>query len=170
MTRVKLIWKYLDGPDLLRKNNQHKSLTLRMLSVFIINTFVIALAVILHFEMLSRLSILMPRLTIRYRFRIAVGIFGALIAHIMEVWLFAFAYFFLIKSNRFGTLEGIGDANLLNCSYYSFVTYTTLGFGDIVPVGNLRFLTGLESLTGLVLITWTASFMFFEMQKYWNND
>ena len=58
----------------------------------------------------------------------------------------------------------------MNCGYYSFVTYTTLGFGDIIPVGDIRFLTGLESLTGLVLITWTASFMFFEMQKYWTED
>jgi len=31
----------------------------------------------------------------------------------------------------------------------------------------LDFLTGLETLTGLVLITWTASFMFIEMQKFW---
>jgi hypothetical protein len=29
-------------------------------------------------------------------------------------------------------------------------------------------LTGLESLTGLVLITWTASFLYYEMQRYWN--
>ena len=75
-----------------------------MLLVFIINTFVIALAVMLHFEMLSRLSILMPRLTIRYRFRIAVGIFGALIAHIMEVWLFAFAYFWTTAFEETGEI------------------------------------------------------------------
>jgi hypothetical protein len=45
--------------------------------------------------------------------------------------------------------------------------YTSLGIGDIVPVGNLRFLAGLETLTGLVLITWTASFMYIEMQRFW---
>ena len=56
-----------------------------MLLVFIINTFVMAVAVMVHFEMLLQLSKLMPRLTIRYRFRIAIGIFGALIAHIVEV-------------------------------------------------------------------------------------
>ena len=141
-----------------------------MLLVFIINTFVMAVAVMVHFEMLLQLSKLMPRLTIRYRFRIAIGIFGALIAHIVEVWLFAIAYFFLIKSGQFGTLKGIVEPDLMNCGYYSFVTYTTLGFGDIIPVGDIRFLTGLESLTGLVLITWIASFIFFEMQKYWTED
>ncbi|NKB39367.1 MAG: two pore domain potassium channel family protein [Gammaproteobacteria bacterium] len=141
-----------------------------MLVVLLINTFVIALAVIVHFEMLSRLSVVMPRLTIRYRLRVAIGIFGALIAHIIEIWLFALAYFLMIKSGRFGELQGMFETDLLGCAYYSFITYTTLGFGDIVPVGDLRFLTGLEALTGLVLITWTASFMFFEMQKYWNEN
>ena len=51
--------------------------------------------------------------------------------------------------------------------YWIFTTYSTLGFGDIEPTGHIRFLTGLESLTGLVLITWSASFLFLEMQKYW---
>lgn len=141
-----------------------------MILILIFNIAVISLAVIVHFEILSRLSILMPKLTLRYRFRVALGIFGALIGHIIEVWLFALAYFFMIKSGQFGDLVGLGDADLLNCVYYSFVTYTTLGFGDIIPTGNLRFLTGLESLTGLVLITWTASFMFYEMQKYWKTE
>jgi hypothetical protein len=31
-------------------------------------------------------------------------------------------------------------------------------------------LTGIEALTGLVLITWTASYLFIEMQKYWIED
>jgi hypothetical protein len=31
----------------------------------------------------------------------------------------------------------------------------------------LRHLTGIEALTGLVLITWSASFLFLEMQRYW---
>jgi hypothetical protein len=30
-------------------------------------------------------------------------------------------------------------------------------------------LTGIESLTGLVLITWTASFLFVEMQRFWDS-
>ncbi len=43
-----------------------------------------------------------------------------------------------------------------------------LGFGDIQPHGAIRNFVGLESLTGLLLITWTASFLYFEMQRYWN--
>jgi hypothetical protein len=35
--------------------------------------------------------------------------------------------------------------------------------------GYLRYLTGVEALTGLILITWSASFLFIEMQKYWGS-
>jgi mannose/fructose/N-acetylgalactosamine-specific phosphotransferase system component IID len=37
--------------------------------------------------------------------------------------------------------------------YYSFVTLTTLGFGDITPVSSLaRILSTIESLMGLVIL------------------
>ena len=58
----------------------------------------------------------------------------------------------------------------MDCVYFSFTTYTTLGFGDIEPFGDLRYLTGLESLPGLVLITWSASFLYLELTRYWDRD
>jgi len=48
--------------------------------------------------------------------------------------------------------------------------FTTLGFGDVIPYGAIRFMTGMEALTGLVLITWSASFAFIEMQRHWRLD
>ena len=62
--------------------------------------------------------------------------------------------------------EGSFDNTLIDCIYFSFVSYSSLGLGDIAPTGDLRFLTGLEAVTGLVMITWTASFLFIEMQKF----
>jgi uncharacterized membrane protein len=76
----------------------------------------------------------------------------------------------MIRAKVGGTLTGRFDGSLLDCVYFSFTTFTTIGFGDIEPVGSLRYLTGLEALTGLVLITWTASFLFIEMQKYWKSN
>jgi hypothetical protein len=141
---------------------------------YIINSALVAMAVMIHYEMLYQLSRLMPKLVIKHRYRLVVGIFGALIAHVTEIWLFAFGYYFLIKYNSMGSLimfdSGETIHNIMDCVYYSFITYTTLGFGDLIPIGSLRLLTGLESLTGLVLITWTASFMYFEMKKYWDDQ
>ena len=55
------------------------------------------------------------------------------------------------------------------CGYFTFSTYTTLGYGYSSPIGNLMYLTGIESFTGLVLITCTASFIYYEMQRYWDS-
>jgi hypothetical protein len=52
--------------------------------------------------------------------------------------------------------------------YFSASVFTTLGFGDLSPVGPIRFVAGTEALTGLVLIGWSASFTYLEMQRYWS--
>ncbi|MNM88825.1 Ion channel [compost metagenome] len=73
----------------------------------------------------------------------------------------------MANAKGWGTLSGNFDGTFMDCVYFSFTTYTTIGFGDIAPSGDLKYLTGLQALTGLVMITWTASFLFLEMQKYW---
>jgi len=131
----------------------------------IVNTLIIALAVMIHYEILYRLSVLMPKLKVRAHSRVVIGVFGAIFAHIIEIWLFALSFYFM-HHNNWGQLSGNYDGSLMASAYFSFTTFTTLGFGDIEPLGDLRYLTGIESLTGLVLITWSASFLFYEMQKY----
>lgn len=140
-----------------------------MLTVVLANIAVVSIAVIIHYESLLRLTLLLARVKIRHRLRILLGVGGALLAHAVEVWVFAFAYYFMHHAKAWGGLTGSFDGSLMDCVYFSFTTFTTLGFGDIQPTGDLRFLTGIESLTGLVLITWTASFLFVEMQKFWNS-
>jgi hypothetical protein len=49
----------------------------------------------------------------------------------------------------------------------SVATYTTVGYGDLAPVGPIRLIMGLEGLTGFLLLTWSASFTYLEMQRYW---
>jgi hypothetical protein len=141
-----------------------------MIYMFAVNLFIIGVVVMLHYEFLHQTTLLMPKLRIRHRFRIILGVFLALLAHSAEVWIFALAYYFMHHAQGWGNLEGSFDGSLLDCAYFSFTMYTTLGTGDIAPVGDLRFLTGLESLTGLVLITWTASFLYLEMTRYWDEN
>jgi hypothetical protein len=55
--------------------------------------------------------------------------------------------------------------------YFSYAAFTTVGFGDIVATGPMRLLAGMEALTGFVLITWTASYLYIEMSRTWGvND
>ncbi|UTW09003.1 potassium channel family protein [Pseudomonas benzenivorans] len=141
-----------------------------MISLFLVNSLVVIGAVVIHYEFLFRLTVLLPKLRVRHRFRIVLGVCGALLAHAVEVWIFAFAYFLMHDAEGWGRLAGNFDGSLMDCVYFSFTTFTTLGFGDIEPLGELRFLTGIEALTGLVLITWTASFLFVEMQRFWRSS
>lgn len=136
---------------------------------YVINGALISLAVLIHYEMLRLLSTIIPRWNLPHRWKVMVALFGTLTAHVMEIWMFAMAYFALIENGNFGSLEGLYTHSLMDCVYFSFISYTTMGFGDIHPVGLLRFLSGLEGLTGIVLITWSASFMFIEMEKFWDD-
>ena len=135
-----------------------------------VNTLVVVLAVLIHYEFLFRLSKLLPKIRIRHRFRVVVGVAGALVAHVFEIWMFALAYYLMINKFGWGTFTGNFTGAMSDCFYFSFTTYTTLGFGDIQPIGGVRYLTGVESLTGLVLITWSASYLYLEMQNYWGED
>jgi hypothetical protein len=141
---------------------------MNLFSVSIVNVFVVALAVMIHYEVLYRISLAIPQLNIHHRFRIVIGVLAALFAHALEIWAFAVAFYFMHKTEGWGNLVGNFNGSILDCVYFSFSVYTTLGFGDITPLGNLRYLTGIESLTGLLLITWSASFLYIELQRSWD--
>lgn len=138
-----------------------------MFFVFLINSLLVAIVVIVHYECLYRITLYIPKMHIKHSYRIVFGVFGALIAHGFEIWIFALAYYCMNLADGWGNLSGNFDGSVMDCAYFSFTVFSTVGFGDIEPIGNLRYLTGIESLTGLVLITWTASFLYFEMQKHW---
>lgn len=157
--------------DILGIANSYRSLKRDFFSTMILTTLanivIISLCVLVHYEVLLAITNILPRLRVISRLKILLTVLGTMVAHAIEVWIFALGYYALIEWKRFGHLTGDIGHNLLDYVYYSFVTYTSLGFGDILPVGDIRYLSGLEALTGLVLIAWTASFIFVEMQKYW---
>lgn len=131
---------------------------------------IVVVCVLIHFEGLQILSSAVKRTRLPSRIRIAGLIIGLLILHIVEIWLFAAGYFLLLKNPELGSIVSHEPALFTDYVYYSAVVYTTLGFGDMVPDGHVRFLTGMEALQGLALITWSASFMFLEMRRYWDQD
>lgn len=134
----------------------------------LVNAFIVALSVLIHYEFLYRATTLVPKVRIKHRFRIIMVVFIALIAHVVEIGLFALAYFYMVKDEFWGSIQGNFNGSLLDSLYFSFTNFSTLGFGDIEPFGAIRFLVGMEALVGFVLITWTASFLFYEMQRYWS--
>ncbi|MGH6628217.1 MAG: potassium channel family protein, partial [Burkholderiales bacterium] len=133
---------------------------LEMLTLLGITVVVVAIVVMVHYEFLYFLTTWKPRLYLHGRIRFVMRVVGALVAHTVEVWIFALAYYFLLDIPRWGTLKGNFDGSLWDCVYFSFITFTTVGYGDIQPEGVIRHLVGFEALTGLLLVTWTASFLY----------
>jgi hypothetical protein len=123
--------------------------------------------VLMHYEALSKLTGWLKRIHIRPRPRILVMILSILLIHVAEIWVFGIGYWLLTLDPSHGELLGPHAIGLLDYVYYSAVCYTTLGLGDLTPVGNIRFLTGMESLTGFVLIGWSVSFTYLEMDRFW---
>jgi hypothetical protein len=137
--------------------------------VFAVTLLVVTASIFLHYEALSFLTVRLKRMHTAPRPRILLLIFAILLTHVVEIWFFGGAYYLLISTEGHGELIANHPMGLLDCVYYSAVCFTTLGLGDVVPAGAVRFLTGTETLTGFVLITWSASFTFLEMQRFWKN-
>lgn len=129
----------------------------------------VIICVLLHYEGLRLLSDRLPTPHDHQRRRIIVLIICLLLLHIAEIWIFGAAYYLLLAYGGAGTLAGNTQLEIFDCVYYSASVFTTLGFGDIVPLGPIRFMTGTEALSGLTFITWSASFTFLEMLKTWDH-
>jgi hypothetical protein len=67
-------------------------------------------------------------------------------AALIEVGLWAGAYLAI------GAIEGVETS-----VYYSMVTFTTLGYGDVVLSGRWRLLSSLEAANGIIMFGWTTA-------------
>jgi fermentation-respiration switch protein FrsA (DUF1100 family) len=123
--------------------------------------------VITHYELLQFAGTLPRRLSYPTRSRMIIVIAVVLAAHVLEAILYAVAYYALQAHFGAGGLAGRLEGDLLDFFYFSMATYTTLGMGDLHPSGALRLVAGIESLNGLVLIGWSASFTYLTMEEFW---
>lgn len=132
----------------------------------------VMLAVLIHYEGLQYFS---ARQAAR-RDRVAPGrqtvlyvVFWLLGLHIAEIWTFGVAYHLLLGWPEAGRIIGLSDNHLFDHIYFSATVFTTVGFGDLSPSGPIRFMAGTEGLTGFLLIGWSASFTYLEMEALWRH-
>jgi hypothetical protein len=128
---------------------------------------IVSLCVLLHYEALQWLSERLRRLSTQRRRKVLYGVYALLVIHVAEIWLFGVGLWLLMEVPGAGQIAGLPQAGLLDSIYLSAASFTTVGFGDVAPLGPIRFLVGTEALTGFVLITWSASFTFIEMENFW---
>ncbi|MET4693810.1 potassium channel family protein [Endozoicomonas lisbonensis] len=79
--------------------------------------------------------------------------------HLAEIIVWAAGYYIIPK------VEII--LSWTDAIYFSMVTFTTLGYGDIVLTGDTRLLTGIQSINGIILSGWSTAMLFMVIQTIW---
>ena len=82
--------------------------------------------------------------------------FFLLLINFAEASIWAITYYILPGINDFETFE--------KAMYFSLVTFTTLGYGDITISSDGRMLSGFEAINGILLIGWSTTLMFSVVQ------
>ena len=75
-------------------------------------------------------------------------------AHMCEIGVWALAYAILDAAP--------GNANRM---YFAFVNYTTLGYGDVVPVQRWLLLGPMTAMNGVLLFGWSTAVIFEVLRK-----
>jgi hypothetical protein len=124
--------------------------------------------VLIHYEGLVLLSRWIAHEVERpSRRRVLHAMFAVLALHVLEIWVFGLVLWALLQWPACGHVVGDDPLQLVDAIYFSAMTFTTVGFGDLAPVGPIRLLSGTEAITGFVLIGWTVSFTYLEMERFW---
>ena len=71
-----------------------------------------------------------------------------LLLHVLEVWVWAIAYLLVGEFERLET-----------ALYFSTVTATTLGYGDVTLSEQWRLVSGFEAMSGLILFAASTAFL-----------
>lgn len=129
----------------------------------------VIITTVMHYEVLRWLRTGLLNFGIPDRAKLVIIVLVAFVAHAVEMALYGAALYVLITHFDVGSLQGGTEFSLGACMYFSAETYTSLGFGDFTPVGPVRLVAGVEALNGLLLIGWSASFLYISMEEFWRD-
>lgn len=142
-----------------------------LISIFM-SLLLVTACIHIHFSALRHMGALLHLSGKEVRYPLLRVLFALFTLHLIEVMLYA-AGMLVLEWLGNGHMQGAStdDAGLIFDSFYfSMASYTTLGIGDIVPHGPIRIVAAIEALNGLILITWSASFTYLMMERYWKGD
>jgi hypothetical protein len=71
-----------------------------------------------------------------------------MVAHLVEVIVWSLAY------------AWVDAAPGTDVVYFAFVNYTTLGYGDVVPLERWRLLGPMTAMNGVILFGWSTAVIF----------
>lgn len=80
-----------------------------------------------------------------------------IVLHLFEISAWALLYFLLQ-----------GTPDLSTALYFSSVTYTTVGYGDVVLSREWYLVSGIEALTGILMCGWSTGFFFLLISRIYS--
>ncbi|MBR0566981.1 two pore domain potassium channel family protein [Azoarcus sp. L1K30] len=140
-----------------------------MLTVVATCIAMLCISTLIHFEVLTGLTRVLPTMRLSSRFKLLVVLGGVFFAHVIEIALYSLALLILVRLG-IGSMTNADPLGFQTALYFSAETYTSLGYGDLVPTGSVRLLASSETLTGLLLIGWSASYIYIAMERFWAPD
>ena len=84
------------------------------------------------------------------------------LAIVVEVWMWALLYLYNPLITALPDLE--------TAFYFSMVTFTTLGYGDVVLTGEWRSLASIQAANGVIIFGWTTALIFYFIQKIYKGE
>ncbi len=129
-----------------------------------LGTLVVSITVLTHTFGLIALSRLMPRLIEWLRLHthnigkivaMTATVLSLFVIHTVEIWAWAFLLFIVHAVDGFE-----------NALYFSTVTFSTVGYGDITPHPEWRLLAALEGINGFILIGWSTAYLVAASTRY----
>jgi hypothetical protein len=141
-----------------------------VLSAIILTIVVVFTTTAFHYEAIRWLDRL-ARLP-RYRYRpVVVGTFAGLITiHVAEILLYAGVYALAAGPLGLGMFRGERQMTPFDFFYYAAETYSSLGYGDIYPVGAIRLIASISPLNGMLLLAWSGAFLFSRVENWRLHD
>ena len=127
-----------------------------MIGNLFLGTLVISATVLIHTFGLMAVTDVMARLTRRFPMNghpsrtlaIIATVLGIFVVMSVEVWLWAICHYL------FGVVDDFETA-----LYFSTVTFSTIGFGDVLPHKEWRIFGALEGINGFLLIGWSTAYL-----------
>lgn len=138
-----------------------------LLSILLAAVAVISSSCI-HLSVMRWVSVNMAKIPLEPFNRVMLAVLILFMAHFVGILLFAATFGIGHQLLNIGGFSGSGVDTVLDYFYFSVVSYTSLGLGDIFPTGHLRLLTGVEALIGLLLIAWSGAYLFAMMNRLWD--
>ncbi|MCX7548609.1 potassium channel family protein [Xanthomarina sp. F1114] len=85
------------------------------------------------------------------------------IIHFIQTGFWAVAYMLIPETT--GVFSSASEA-----WYFSMVTFTSLGYGDLTLTDDWRLLSGIEAINGIMLIGWSTAMMFSLIQQIYKSQ